>query len=312
MLKVANLFGVVAVGMMICTSGAISQDLVIPLYNDDIPCSNALEVETTYDSLIGRRISKVHSPELHVFLPTTPSPDKTGIIICPGGGYVVQAWDWEGTRIAKWFNELGLTAFVLRYRLPHWEKDSCRSTVALMDAQRAIRLVRARAGEWQVSEDKIGIMGFSAGGHLASSAATMFDHSLKNAVDDTTSSRPDFAILMYPVITMDSSWAHMGSRRNLLGENPPQRMLDLYSTEKQVTSLTPPTLLIHASDDRGVVPANSILFYQALLANGVPAALHIYAQGGHGFSFGKGRGAVENWPTLCSDWLREQGFLSLE
>ncbi|MDH3648392.1 MAG: alpha/beta hydrolase [Saprospiraceae bacterium] len=296
--------------LLLLACSSVAQDLVIPLFPEGIPCANELQIETTYDSVIGRRVAKVHEPEIHAFFPSQQTERGTGVIICPGGGYTIQAWDWEGTKVAEWFQSLGITAFVLRYRLPHWETDSCRSKVALMDAQRAVRTVRSRAIEWRLDPDRIGIMGFSAGGHLASSVATHFNDGYKtfNSID-SVSCRPDFAILMYPVITMDTSFAHMGSRKNLIGENPLPALVDYYSSEKQVTRECPPTLLVHASDDRGVLPANSIRYYEALLQHDVPAALHMYSKGGHGFSFGEGRGAVEGWPVVCQSWLEEQALL---
>lgn len=250
------------------------------------------------DERIGRRISKVHAPTLEVFQPEGEA-NGAAVVICPGGGYTILAYDWEGTRMAEWFNSFGVTAFVLKYRLPHWESDECRGHVALDDAKTAMKLIRMRAKEWKVDPNRLGIMGFSAGGHLASTLSTHYD----------SGSRPDFSILMYPVVSFDPEVSHGGSARNLLGENPSQEQLDHFSNEKQVDENTPPAILIHAQDDKPVPAENSIRYYQALLKNGVPGALHIYASGGHGFSFAEGLGAVEQWPLEVQQWLDDGGYL---
>jgi acetyl esterase/lipase len=287
-----------------------AQSDTIRLFPEGIPCANELTTQVR-DRDIGIALSQVHEPEMLVYPALEREATGTAVIICPGGGYSGLAWDWEGTRMAEWFNSFGVTAFVLKYRLPRWESDECRSKVALMDAQRAMRIVRSRAEEWQLRSDQIGIMGFSAGGHLASTLSTHFDTGQTNAEQavDQVSCRPDFSILMYPVITMDTAVAHMGSRRNLIGENPTAEMVLYYSNEEQITSQTPPTLLIHADDDRGVVPENSVRYYLKLREQGVPAAMHIFEKGGHGFSFGLGQGAVEKWRALCQDWMRDRGLL---
>ncbi|MCB0669040.1 MAG: ThuA domain-containing protein [Saprospiraceae bacterium] len=288
-----------------------SQDFVLPLYPEGIPCENDLVQEVREVGSTGRRIMKVHEPQLAVYLAPENLATGASVVICPGGGYTVLAWDWEGSWMAEWFNSFGINAFVLKYRLPHWESETCHDKVALMDAQRAIRTVRANAGRWHLDPDRIGIMGFSAGGHLASTASTHFDGG-KPGADlevDRVSCRPDFSILMYPVISMDTSIAHMGSRTNLIGKNPTGEMQMYYSNEKQVSSETPPTILIHASDDRGVIPENSLVYYQALIRNKVPAALHIYESGGHGFSFARGKGSVEQWPETVKIWMGNLGLL---
>ncbi|MEZ4774470.1 MAG: alpha/beta hydrolase [Bacteroidia bacterium] len=284
---------------------------LLPLWKESPPdCVEAIETELVKDDRIGRRLSKVKIPGLDVFLPPDSIATGTGVIICPGGGYTILAWDWEGTDIAKWYNAQGIAAFILQYRLPHWMGEECRSTAALQDAQRAIRLVRSKAGEWKLNPDKIGIMGFSAGGHLASTAGTHFDRGIRDSKDpvDRVSCRPDFMVLMYPVITMDTSYAHMGSRKNLIGEDPSEKIADYFSNEKQITPETPPTILIHANDDKSVVPENSVNFYLNLRKNGVPAAMHIFTTGGHGFSLAKGKGPAEKWPGLVLDWMQELGF----
>ena len=290
---------------------AFSQPFILPIWPEGIPCENELEMEVAMRENIGRVISKVHTPELEVFLPPAYRANGTGVVICPGGGYTVLAYDWEGVEMAKWLNTLGIAAFVLKYRLPHWETVACRDQVALMDAQRAIRTVRNKAKEWNLAEDRIGIMGFSAGGHLASTAITHFDYGDPNAsLDvDKVSCRPDFAILMYAVITMDTTFTHMGSRNNLIGQNPDAANTNYFSNETQVTQDTPPTILIHADDDKAVLPENSIRFYLALRKAGVPAAMHIYQDGEHGFSFGEGRGSVVQWTEACEGWMRDRELI---
>ncbi len=281
---------------------------LIPLYPEGIPCESELEMKIE-DKDIGRVISKVHTPEIEVYLPE--NGNGTGVVICPGGGYTILAYDWEGTKMAEWFNSFGVAAFVLKYRLPRWEAEECRDKVALMDAQRAMRLVRSKAEEWKLDPDKIGVMGFSAGGHLASTLSTHYDKGDKKAelAIEQESCRPDFSILMYPVITMDTTYAHMGSRAKLIGDAPTKERASYYSNEAQITKDTPPTILIHATDDKGVVPENSIMYYLGLRKSGVPAELHIYETGGHGFSFGEGKGQVEMWPEACKAWMKGRGLL---
>ncbi len=283
---------------------ALAQDTWIPLYPEGIPCTSDLEMEIV-EKDIGQIISKVQKPEMLVYPAKVASNTGSAIVICPGGGYTVLAWDWEGTKIAAWFQELGVTAFVLRYRLPHWESEACKSKVALMDVQRAMRTVRLKANEYGIDPEKIGVMGFSAGGHLASTLSTHFDegNSQADLEVEKLSCRPNFSILMYPVITMDTVLAHTGSRKNLIGDAPTSDMELFFSNEKQITESTPPTLLIHADDDQVVIPENSVRYYLGLRKNGVPAALHIYESGGHGFSFAEGQGSVEGWRKVCQDWM---------
>lgn len=286
--------------LMLLFIGSLSfaQGTILELYGDEIPCANDLEEEVVMDDRIGRRVSKVHKPTVEVYLPGE-NANGSAVVICPGGGYTILAYDWEGTRMAEWFNSFGVAAFVLKYRLPHWETEDCRDKVALADAQEAMKMVRDRAYEFNVDPTRVGVMGFSAGGHLASTLSTHYD----------SESRPDFSILMYPVVTFDPEVAHPGSAKNLLGENASQAELDHFSNEKQVDENTPPAILIHAQDDKAVPAENSIRYYQALLKAGVPAAMHIYASGGHGFSFAEGLGAVEQWPMEVKQWMDDSGFL---
>ncbi len=229
------------------------------------------------------------------------------VVVCPGGGYGGLAMNHEGHDVARWLNSHGISAFILRYRVSPY-----RHPIPLGDAQRAIRTVRSRADEWGVDPSRIGILGFSAGGHLTSSAATHFDHGDPNASDpiEHASCRPDFAVLVYPVITLtDERYTHVGSRNNLLGKDADPELMKLMSNELQVTKDTPPTFLMHTSNDTGVPAENSILFYLALRKAGVPAEMHIYEKGQHGFGLAPNDPELSNWPDRCIAWFRFRGFL---
>jgi acetyl esterase/lipase len=233
---------------------------------------------------------------------------STAIIVAPGGSYVSLAMNHEGRQVANWFNSQGVAAFVLKYRLgPRY-----RHPIELGDAERAVRLVRARAAEFNVSADRIGMMGFSAGGHLASTAGTKFDAGQPAAADaiDRVSSRPDFLVLAYPVVLSSAPYAHQGSFRNLLGDAPPAALLDELSNDRHVTRETPPTFLFHTNADTGVPAENSVQFYLALRKAGVPAELHVFEPGPHGVGLGMTHPALVAWPTLLSTWLRERGLLT--
>lgn len=247
-------------------------------------------------------------PSLTIYLPPTDKATGTAVVVCPGGGYGALAVGHEGKDPAEWLNRHGIAAFVLRYRLgPRY-----RHPVPLQDAQRALRIVRSRAKEWGVDPNRVGIWGFSAGGHLASTAATHFDEGKPDADDpiERVSSRPDFAILCYPVITLKPPYAHMGSRRNLLGDKPDEALVDSLCNETQVTSKTPPTFLFHTNEDTAVLPENSILFYSALRKAKVPAELHIYQNGRHGVGLAVGLGATAAWPEQLAGWLKTRGLLA--
>jgi acetyl esterase/lipase len=248
----------------------------------------------------------VQQPAIEIYLPSKQNATGQAVVVCPGGGYSFLAYDWEGTDIAKWLNANGVAAIVLKYRLPISKSNIDPKLSPLLDAQRAIRMVRANAEKWNIKRDKIGIMGFSAGGHLASTAGTHFDKGKSNATDsiDRQSSRPDFMILMYPVISMSKSYLHRGSKNNLIGANADSATAVYYSNDLQITKETPPTLLVHSTDDNTVPVENSLSFYQALKNNGVPAEMHIYPYGGHGFSLAIGKGYLSTWTERCVDWLR--------
>lgn len=228
------------------------------------------------------------------------------VVVCPGGGYGGLAVAHEGRQIAEWFNKQGVNAYVLKYRLSPY-----RHPVPMLDVQRAIRLVRSKAAEWKHDPAKVGVMGFSAGGHLASTAATHFDAGSTDAADpiNRVSCRPDFAILCYPVISFTTEYVHAGSRRNLLGENPDPELVKLMSNELQVTPETPPTFLFHTGEDTGVPPENSVLFYLALRKAKVPAEMHIYEPGKHGVGLAANDPALANWPDRLAGWLKTRGML---
>jgi acetyl esterase/lipase len=246
-----------------------------------------------------------------VLLLSRPEPDKavpTAVIVIPGGGYAGLAMDHEGAQIADWLNSMGVTAFVLKYRL---SGTGHRHPIPMHDGQRAIRTVRSRAAEWKLDPARIGVIGFSAGGHLASTLGTHFDAGDSNADHpiDRVSSRPDFMILCYPVITMIKEFGHKGSRENLLGPAPGKDLLESLSNETQVKPDTPPTFLFHTSEDSGVLPENSVAFYSALRKADVPAELHIYEKGPHGVGLAKTIPGTSSWPDRCVEWMKLHGFL---
>jgi acetyl esterase/lipase len=249
-------------------------------------------------------------PTLTIFRAAGRQNGATSVIIAPGGGYVNLSMDKEGRQIASWFNAMGVTAFVLKYRLgPRYHHP-----IELGDAQRAIRLVRSRATQFGIAQDRIGMMGFSAGGHLAATAGTRFDDGNPYAPDpiDRVSSRPDFLILAYPVISFDPAIAHAGSVRSLLGENPAPALIQELSADLHVTGKTPPTFLFSTNADTAVPSENSVRFYLALRQAKVPAEMHIFENGPHGVGLDLGDPALSLWPTLLTNWLRGRGLLAAQ
>ena len=246
-------------------------------------------------------------PTLIIYLPEKEKAHGGAVVICPGGGYQHLAMDHEGHQIAHWLNDKGIAAFICDYR--HRGKGYGHPA-PLEDAQRAIRTVRARAKEFHVDPAKIGILGFSAGGHLTSSAVTHFDNGKADDADpiQKVSCRPDFGVLCYPVIAFGEKFSHVGSQNNLLGKDAPEDLVKSMSSEKQVTAQTPPCFLWHTYEDTGVLPENSIVFYLACIKNKIPAELHVYEKGRHGVGLGKGITGTENWPTECIAWLKNHGF----
>ena len=253
------------------------------------------------------KMRHVTDPSLDMYPAPTDKSTGTAIIICPGGGYWGLAIAHEGAQIAAWFNSMGITAFVLKYRLPDNSIMVDKSIGPLQDAQEAMRVVRRHAKEWQINPSKIGIMGFSAGGHLASTLSTHFSEKVYEP-NDATSARPDFSILIYPVVSMDSSITHMGSGNFLLGQKPSKEQVKRFSNELQVTEQTPPAFLIHSLDDNVVPVQNSINYALALKKFNIPCELHIYEKGGHGYGLSRSTDTESSWPEACKKWLKARGF----
>ena len=275
----------------------------IPLWPEGVPdAKSGLGPEHVDDG----RVSNVSEPTLTVYGPAVDRPNGTAVIICPGGGYVRLSTAREGEQYAAWLGTLGITSFVLKYRMQEFGHPA-----PLRDVLRAVRLVRSQAARYHIRPDRIGVMGSSAGGHLAASAGTLYDHPLgRTGADlDRISARPDFLVLMYPVITMDGPAVHAGSRKALLGANPSAADVRLMSVEQQVTAATPPTLLIHTQEDQTVPVENSILFYQALTRAKVPAEMYLFEHGSHGMEMRAGLGTASAWPKRAEEWLKARGLL---
>ena len=284
---------------------------VLPLYGmGPIPNSKATTDKETVDSSgnpVRYSLSWVSRPTLAVYLPPAGKSNGTAVIVCPGGGYVHLAFTHEGTDVARMLNGMGITAFLLKYRLPSDETMVDKTIGPLQDAQRAIQLVRQRAADWGVNPARVGILGFSAGGHLASTAGT---HFRKDYIDNPShiSLRPDFMVLLYPVISFDDNYGHRGSRNALLGVHPDTALIREYSNELQVTAATPPTFIIHAEDDNAVPVVNTTYFYEALQRHGVPVEMHIYPKGGHGFGL-HNKTTTDEWTDRLRNWLGGNGWL---
>lgn len=266
------------------------------------------EISTTG---VVQRVSKVSEPTLRVYLPDRIFTSPTAaVLICPGGGYSHLAIEKEGYKVASWLNSIGVAAMVLKYRMPNDQFMDDKKIGPLQDAQQAIRFIRSHAKAWNLDVNKVGVMGFSAGGHLASTLSTMYDKPTYTNTLSSTSARPDFSILMYPVISMEDQYTHKGSQENLLGEKASKSLKSAFSTNTLVDTNTPPAFLVHATDDKAVVVANSLLYYQGLIDAQVPAELHIYKQGGHGFGMGNTQ-ANKQWPEALKLWLEATGMLTL-
>ncbi len=283
-----------------------AQNMILNLWEGEPPNYRETGEQTIWDTTDIVRIRNVRFPDLAVFLPSAKNRTGEGVVICPGGGYYILAYDWEGTDVARWLNSHGIAAFVLKYRLPGSESNLVPHQSPLLDARRAMRLVRHHAAEWNIDPSRIGIMGFSAGGHLASTLSTHYDRGDTTATDpvERMSCRPDFSLLIYPVISFTGEFTHTGSKRALLGEDPDEELVSAYSNELQVTADTPPAILVHSGDDRGVPVENSLAYYRALQEKEIPASLHIYPYGGHGYSLAIGRGHLSTWPDRVIEWIR--------
>ncbi|WP_426292471.1 alpha/beta hydrolase [Dyadobacter endophyticus] len=301
-----NLSGLLAA---ICLVPMLSAPLLaqteMPLYPGRVPNAKEAENQETNENNVVRNVSK---PTLTAFLPPAGTGNGTAVIVCPGGGYGVLVIDREGYRVAKELNRAGIAAFVLKYRLPNDRVMQDKAVGPLQDAQQAIKTVREKAKEWRIDPAKIGIMGFSAGGHLASTAGTHYDSTF---IDNPqkTSLRPDFMVLVYPVISFDGKIGHKGSSANLLGASPSAEQVRYFSNDSQVTTSTPPAYLTHAGDDTVVPVSNSIRFYEALNAKGVAADMHIYSQGQHGYPKTP---SFDEWFGRCLHWMRTNNLLTTQ
>ena len=304
---------VCALGLTLLAPGCLlaqQSQQSFPLYSGTVPDSKPSAVQETSITLAngGVRISNVVQPNLTAFLPADGTANGTAVIICPGGGYARLSIDSEGYDVAKRLNEMGVTAFVLKYRLPNDQSQPDKFIAPLLDAQQALRLVRQQAAKYSLNPERIGLMGFSAGGHLAAWAGTQF---AKPVGDNPgpVSVRPAFLVLMYPVISFSDTLKHAGSRDNLLGLTPTGAQMRQYSNELHVTTQTPPTFLVHAEDDKTVPVNNSIVFYQACVRHGVPAEMHLYPKGGHGFGLNN-KTTKDLWTDRLRNWMDANGWLT--
>ena len=256
----------------------------------------------------GGRLTDIAIPQYEVFLPEPAKRTGMAVVVFPGGGYTWLSMEREGRACARWLNQRGIVAVLAKYRVSGRDEAGFHYPVPLLDARRAIRVTRARAAEWGVRPQRIGVMGFSAGGHLAAMCATLWNERFAQETNDPTDRldcRPDFAVLVYPVITMAESWTHNGSKRRLLGADMPPELAVQLSTERRVSAATPPCFLVHAADDSGVPVRNSLEFAARCAENKVPVVCHVFATGGHGFGI-EGRGESENWTALLDRWLAQR------
>jgi acetyl esterase/lipase len=296
--------------MNIFVLNGFSQTVILRLWPDVIPGSKKdpsyVENITTAD---GRttRCEKVITPDLTVFLPAPEKANGAAVLICPGGGYGMLAFDHEGNAIAKWLNDNGVAGIILKYRLPSDRIMVNKSIGPLQDAQEAIRVIRRHAAEFKINPEKIGVIGFSAGGHLASTLSTHYAEKVYE-VKDNTSARPDFSLLIYPVVSFDSTVTHMGSRNNLIGMNPDEATVKHFSNELQITPDTPPAFLVHSADDPAVPVMNSIGYFKGLQKNKIPVEMHIFQKGGHGYGLAPNGGTQSSWPDLCIRWMKQMGI----
>ncbi len=284
------------------------QDFILPLYSGEIPNSKKTGTPEKIEKKDIIVVSNVQEPNIAVYLPSKRFATGQAVVICPGGGYWVQAYDLEGTDIARYLNSIGVAGIVLKSRLPTAGNTVEPHKAPLMDAQRAMRLVRANSANWNINTAKIGVMGFSAGGHLASTLGTHFDYGNKSASDtvERFSCRPDFMVLMYPVISFTSPLMHPGSKDALLGKSVDPKLAEYYSNELQVQDDTPPAFFVHADDDKGVPVENTLLMYQAMRKKKISAELHILSEGDHGFGLGVNNDHIASWSENFRLWLNWQ------
>ncbi len=299
-----KLFSVVA--FLALSLSVNAQQFNMPLWGDTMPNHTQTdEVEVVDDSQDIIKLRNVQTPSMDIFLPSERIRTGQAVLICPGGGYAMLAYDSEGTDIAKWFNSKGVVAIVLKHRLPTSLSNTVSYKSPILDAQRAIRLIRQNAQAWGVDPAKVGVMGFSAGGHLASTLSTHYDTQYAEAVDDVDklSARPDFSILIYPVVTFKDDYTDNGTRTRLTRSQVTPELIEEFSNELHVDAATPPAFLIHSSNDKVVPVQNSLQYYQKLIENGVEAEMHIYPEGGHGYALATGNRYLSTWVDRLADWL---------
>ena len=308
--QIKKFYKIVLVLLIGMNLNILAQNKPIALWEEKIPgeiLSVNYEEKEIYSENELKSTSNVKTPTLTIYTPNEISANGTSVIVFPGGGYSHLSMNKEGGKIAKWFNSLGITAFVLKYRMPSDEIMKDKSIGPLQDAQEAVRMVRRNAKKWNLDSTKIGVIGFSAGGHLAATLSTRYEE-ITYESNYNTSSKPNFALLVYPVISMNKAITNKGSRDKLLGLNPSQELINKFSSELHVNSTTPPTFIVHASDDKSVLVENSINYYLALKNTKVQTEMHIYEKGGHGF----GLGTIEtskNWTNDCENWLKSNNYL---
>lgn len=304
-LKISSLVLIVVISFI--SNRLSAQDFIGLWPKGNIPNSKHLKLS---DSIANERIYRVMNPGMYAFFPGKQENKGAAVVICPGGGYERLAYVISGLQLAKWFNTIGVTAFVLNYRLPNSPDLVHREFGPLMDAQRAIRLIRANAAKWGIKPDKIGIMGSSSGGHLAASAGTITEDvsAIKDSLDKVAY-QPNFMILVSPVIDLSTAYAHPGSVKNLLGPGASDDLKKKYSLQLRVTPATPPGFIVDAVNDKVVNPMNSLLFYQALLKNKIPVSFHAFPQGAHAIALRNNPGSTELWTKLCEMWMIESDII---
>jgi len=284
--------------LLVLASQPVSAQAFIPLWETGtMPNSRGMTLE---DKIQNERIEQVGVPGMSAFFPSSQENTGAAVLICPGGGYARLSYAVSGTQLAKWFNSMGVSAFVLNYRLPTSPDVKEPHLAPLQDAQQAMRVIRSRSGMWGIKPDRIGVLGTSAGGHLAATLGTS---------SDDAAAAPNFMILVSPVISM-GEYAHAGSRTRLLGASPSPQLIEKYSVERHVTSATPPAFLVHALDDKVVSVRNSLMFAGALVEKNVSASLHVFPGGGHAIALRNNPGSTETWTRLCEMWLVEMGFIT--
>ncbi len=308
-MKTRNLLTVIIIAI-ISVLNSNAQQKTMDLWPGGIPglvfTDSYIEKSTASEGLI-TRFEKTTNPMIYIFLPPREKATGTAVLICPGGGYAALAFGHEGNAIASWLNDNGIAGIILKYRLPSDLIMKDKSIGPLQDAQEAMRIIRRNAVAWNIDPKKVGVIGFSAGGHLASTLSTHYADKVYD-VADTISARPDFSLLIYPVITMDSSFTHAGSRKNLIGDKPSDEAIKSFSNELQVNEKTPPAFMVHSADDQTVPVKNSIVYYEQLVKYKIPSELHIFQKGGHGYGLGGSKDTQSAWPGLCINWLKASGF----